>query len=130
MIIRRLRGENKMSQIDNTAEPLKQYHVWDRTVRIFHWINVICVIGSLSVGIVILNNKVLGISTDGKILLKTIHVYIGYVFVINLGYRLVWAFFGNRFSRWKSIIPFTKEHRASFKAFMEGERNNSPASGR
>jgi Ni/Fe-hydrogenase 1 B-type cytochrome subunit len=116
-----------MSPIDNTAEYLKQYHVWDRTVRIFHWDNVICVIGLLSVGIVILNNKILGISTDGKILLKTIHVFIGYVFFINLGYRLVWAFIGNRFSKWKSIIPFTKEHRASFKAFMDGERNNSPA---
>jgi cytochrome b len=116
-----------MSPIENVAEPLKQYQVWDRTVRLFHWINVICVLGLISVGLVIFNNKVLGISTDGKILLKTIHVYIGYVFVLNLGWRLVWAFIGNRFSRWKSIIPFTKEHRASFKAFMEGEKNNDPA---
>ncbi len=116
-----------MNQTDNTAKPLKQYHVWDRTVRVFHWVNVICITGLLSVGTVILNDKILGISTDGKILLKTIHVFIGYVFVLNLGWRLTWAFFGNRFSRWKSIIPFTKEHRASFKAFMEGERNHNPA---
>ncbi len=116
-----------MNQIDNTAKPLKQYQVWDRTVRVFHWVNVICITGLLSVGTVILNNKILGISTDGKILLKTIHVFIGYVFVLNLGWRLTWAFFGNRFSRWKSIIPFTKEHRASFKPFMEGEKNHNPA---
>ncbi len=125
MIIRNMRQENKMSQIDNAGH-LKQYQVWDRTVRVSHWVNVICITGLLSVGTVILNNKILGISTDGKILLKTIHVFIGYVFILNLGWRLTWAFFGNRFSRWKSIIPFTKEHRASFKVFMEGERNHNP----
>ena len=113
-----------MNQIDNAAEPLKNYHAWDRTVRIFHWINVICIIGLAAVGLVIFNNKILGISDDGKILLKTIHVTIGYVFVLNLGWRFVWAFLGNQYSRWKAIIPFTKEHRASFKTFIEGEKNN------
>lgn len=110
---------------DDSTKPLKQYHVWDRSVRIFHWVNVVCVTGLIGVGLVIFNNKVLGISTDGKILLKTIHVYIGYVFVLNLGWRLVWTFLGNRYSRWQSIIPFTKEHRASFKACLEGKKNNN-----
>ena len=113
-----------MNQID---KQLTQYHAWDRTVRIFHWINFICVVGLLAIGIVILNNKLLGISTDGKILLKTVHVYIGYVFALNLSWRLVWAFFGNRYSKWKSIIPFTQEHRASFKPFMDELRNGDPA---
>lgn len=113
--------------MNDTTTPLKEYDAWDRTVRVFHWINFICITGLIGVGLVIFNNKILGISTDGKILLKTIHVYIGYVFVLNLGWRLVWAFLGNRYSRWRSIIPFTKEHRADFKAFIEGEKNNSPA---
>lgn len=113
-----------MTSIINTEKPLKQYHVWDRTVRIFHWLNVICVLALIAIGLVILNNKILGIGVDGKILLKTVHVYIGYLFIANLGWRLIWAFFGNQYSRWKSIIPFTKEHRASFKAFIDGERNN------
>lgn len=115
-----------MNKNDNTGETLKQYHAWDRTVRIFHWLNVICVLGLIGIGLVILNNKVLGISTDGKILLKTIHVYFGYVFVLNLGWRLIWAFFGNHYSRWKSIIPFTKEHRASFKSYLNNDKNNGP----
>jgi Ni/Fe-hydrogenase 1 B-type cytochrome subunit len=113
--------------MNNTTESLKQYHVWDRTVRVFHWVNVICITGLISIGIVILNNKILGISTDGKVLLKTIHAYIGYVFVLNLGWRFIWAFLGNRYSRWQSIIPFTKKHRASFKAFIEGEKKSEPA---
>ena len=32
------------------------------------------------------------------------HVYIGYVFAINLVWRLVWGFMGNRFSRWRAIF--------------------------
>ena len=112
-----------MNQAD---KPLKQYHVWDLSVRVFHWINFICVIGLLVIGTVILNNKILGISTDGKILLKTIHVYFGYVFALNLSWRMVWAFFGNRYARWRSIIPFTKEHREAFKPFMNGIRENKP----
>ena len=43
-----------MNTIANT--PLDQYHVWDRTVRVFHRVNFICVTGLLAVGLVILNN--------------------------------------------------------------------------
>ncbi len=116
-----------MNTTRKTSTPLQAYPVWDRGVRLFHWINVICVLGLIAVGLVIFNSKALGIGNDGKILLKTIHVYIGYVFVINLVWRLLWAFIGNRFSRWRSIIPFTREHRDGFKAFIEGEKNHDPA---
>jgi len=73
-------------------KPLKEYFVWDRPVRIFHWLNVLCVLGLIAIGVTILNAKELGISTDGKILLKTWHVYFGYVFVINLIIRIIWGF--------------------------------------
>ncbi len=51
---------------------LKSYPVWDRTTRWFHWINVLCVLGLAGVGLAILYNKPFGVSTEGKILLKTI----------------------------------------------------------
>ena len=107
------------------SEFLEQYHVWDRTVRIFHWINVICVTGLIGVGLVILNDKSLGVTTDGKIILKTIHAYIGYVFVINLGWRIVWGFIGNRYSRWSTILSFGKKYWVSLHEFIQGIRNNN-----
>jgi Ni/Fe-hydrogenase 1 B-type cytochrome subunit len=67
---------------------LKSYSVWDRNVRWFHWINFVCLLGMIAVGVVILNAKILGVSNDGKILLKTVHVLIGYVFTLNLVWRL------------------------------------------
>ena len=57
---------------------LKAYSVWDASVRWFHWINLLCVLGLIAVGVIILNAKVLGVPSDRKILLKTVHVWIGY----------------------------------------------------
>ena len=68
----------------NNKNNLAAYKVWDLSTRIFHWLNVICVVGLMTVGTVFLNYKLLWVNTDGKVLLKTLHVTIGYVFVINL----------------------------------------------
>lgn len=86
-------------------QPLKVYDVWDKPTRWFHWINVLTVFGLVGLGLVILNAKTLGISTPGKILLKEAHVWVGYVFVVNLLVRLIWGFFGNRYTRWGGILP-------------------------
>ena len=84
---------------------LKTYFVWDANTRWFHWINVFCVLGLIAVGVVILNAKALGVSTEGKILLKTVHVLIGYIFTINLLWRFIWAFIGSPSARWRAILP-------------------------
>jgi Ni/Fe-hydrogenase 1 B-type cytochrome subunit len=108
------------------TQQLTAYPVWDRTVRIFHWINVLCVLGLIAIGVAILNSKTLGVTDDGKLLLKTVHVYIGYVFAANLTWRIVWGFIGNRYSRWKSILPFNAEHRAQLTAMKEGAKTGKP----
>ncbi|MDC0174767.1 cytochrome b/b6 domain-containing protein [Pseudomonadales bacterium] len=82
---------------------LKPYVVWDAGTRWFHWLNVLCVIGLMAVGLVVLFGRDLGISSDGKVLLKTVHTLIGYVFVLNLIWRFIWGFLGNQHARWQSI---------------------------
>lgn len=84
---------------------LKSYAVWDAPTRWFHWINALCVIGLAALGLVILNDGGLGISNAGKVALKTVHTWVGYVFALNLLWRFVWAFLGNRFARWREILP-------------------------
>ena len=84
---------------------LKSYAVWDVNTRWFHWINVICVTALAVVGVAILNAGDLGVHNAGKVTLKTVHAWIGYVFVLNLLWRIAWAFFGNRTARWRSILP-------------------------
>jgi len=100
-------------------ENLKEYKVWDRTTRWFHWINAISVLSLLIIGTLILNDEELGLNNDGKILLKTIHVYIGYVFCINLAWRLVWGFIGNRYARWKAVLPGGKGYIGDLTAYAK-----------
>ncbi|MDZ4730084.1 MAG: cytochrome b/b6 domain-containing protein, partial [Xanthomonadales bacterium] len=61
-----------------TAE-LKSYRVWDAPTRWFHWINVLSVLTLAGLGLMILNAGSFEIPSAGKILLKTLHVWTGYV---------------------------------------------------
>jgi Ni/Fe-hydrogenase 1 B-type cytochrome subunit len=81
------------------------YEVWDAPTRWFHWINVLAVLALMAFGLVIYNGDALGLSSDGKVLLKTLHVWVGYVFLANLLWRVLWAFIGNRYARWRAILP-------------------------
>lgn len=109
-----------MNQISGN---LKEYPVWDASVRWFHWINVLAMIGLIAVGTVILNAKALGVSGEGKVLLKSVHVYIGYVFCLNLFWRLMMAFVAsNRFSRWGSILPLGRAYVRQLREYIDGRK--------
>ena len=97
---------------------LKSYRVWDAPTRWFHWINLLCVIGLIAIGVAILNAKPLGVTNEGKVLLKVIHVWFGYVFAINLLWRMVWAFIGNRHARWGAILPIGAGYWRSLKSYV------------
>ena len=103
-------------------------NVWDRTTRIFHWVNFLSVLTLMILGTIILNGKTLGLSGDAKILLKVLHVSAGYVFAVNLIWRIVWAFVGRVSARWKSILPFGKGYSAELKAFVDGEKSGNALS--
>jgi len=110
---------------------LSEYPVWDRTTRWFHWINFLCVIVLLFLGTVILNAGDLGASNDGKILLKSTHVVVGYVFTINLLWRLVWGFIGGPYSRWKAVLPVGRGFIAALSSQLRDIRsgNSEPHAG-
>lgn len=105
---------------------LKSYQVWDAPTRWFHWINLLCVLGLLGVGLVILNGGALGITNPGKIVLKTVHAWIGYVFVANLFWRLIWAFFGNRYARWSSLLPLGSGYWTRLRGYLSAARSGQP----
>ena len=83
----------------------KEYVAWDAATRWFHWINALSVICLIVVGFLILKAGVIDVPNSGKATLKTIQVWIGYVLVANLLWRIVWAFFGNRYARWRAMLP-------------------------
>ena len=105
---------------------LKAYFVWDRNIRLFHWINVLCMLGLIAVGVVILNAKVLGVPNDGKILLKATHVWLGYVFTLNLLWRFIWAFIGGPYARWRAILPGGRGYVMATRSYLNGLSNGQP----
>ncbi|MBL6987293.1 MAG: cytochrome b/b6 domain-containing protein [Methylobacter sp.] len=104
----------------------KSYPVWDAGTRWFHWINVLCVLALMGVGLVILNASSLDVSKAGKITLKTIHAWIGYVFAINLIWRFIWAFLGNRYAKLKSVLPGGKGYFQALRNYVAAFFSDSP----
>jgi len=102
--------------------------VWDKSVRIFHWVNVIAVMGLLVMGFLMLYRKDLGIaSLEARVMLKTVHVWIGYIFVANLSWRLLWGFVGGHYGRWSIIFP-SRGFTAQLKTYIASIRTAKPQS--
>lgn len=107
------------------SENRQAHKVWDLTTRVFHWLNVICVLVLIVIGVMILNANTLGVSAEGKVTLKIMHAYAGYVFALNLSWRLIWGFMGGKYSRWKAILPggkgYIRQSGEYLQGFMKGD---------
>lgn len=101
---------------------LTPYRVWDSVTRWFHWINVLCILILAGIGVVILNANALGVNSDGKVTLKIIHAWTGYVFALNLLWRFIWGFVGNRYARWQAVLPLGRAYRSSLRTYVTGLR--------
>lgn len=102
------------------------YRVWDSGVRWFHWINVVSVLALLGTGLVIYNGKTLGISADAKVLMKELHVWAGYLFALNLAWRIVQAFRGSHFARWRAMLPLGQGYLSELRAYLGSLRRGEP----
>lgn len=97
---------------------LKEHAVWDAGTRWFHWINALCVFALMAIGFAILQADSLELSNGAKVTLKTVHVWVGYVFVVNLIWRLIWTFMGNRYARWGAILPGGKGYLTALRRYV------------
>lgn len=108
------------------TKTLYEYRVWDLPTRLFHWINFTSVIMLIFMGLVMLFKKELGITgTEAKIGIKTVHVVIGYVFVANLAIRIIWGFIGNKYARWRALVP-TGGHMDTIRNYMNSIKQDRP----
>lgn len=100
--------------------------VWDKTTRVFHAINAICILVLAIFGLLLLNEKYIEFSPAGKILIKTLHVYTGYVFLLNLVWRLVWAFVGSPRARLSAMLPCGRGFFSELCNYVRGLRKGNP----
>jgi cytochrome b len=103
----------------------REYVAWDVPTRLFHWVNALAVLGLIATGLEILTGSLLGLSPEGKIALKSVHVFARLRYGRKPSWRFVWAFFGNRYARWRSILPggagFAGALKAYVASFLTGE---------
>jgi len=110
----------------NKFKNITAYPVWQPAIRIFHGINFICILGLIGIGLILLYDEPLGVNADGKILLKTLHAYLGYLFVVNLLVRLIYFFSKDRYSNGKAIFSFKKQDIYALKLFIQSLKKGKP----
>ncbi len=92
----------------------KRVYVWELPVRIFHWINAMCVFVLTVTGFIIADPPVLLSNAEATNLhsfgvVRFIHFTAAYIFFFNMILRIYWSFVGNRYASWKALFPFNKK---------------------
>jgi Ni/Fe-hydrogenase 1 B-type cytochrome subunit len=79
-------------------------------VRLYHWVNAICVLTLIVTGYIIGNPVNIAYADEayqqywfGTV--RFIHFVTAFVFFFNFLARIYWGFVGNRFSSWRNFIP-------------------------
>ena len=82
----------------------KIIRVWDLPIRLFHWLLVFCIIGSL-----------ISVNIGGNAI--EWHAYFGYCILTLLIFRFIWGFIGSRYARFSSFLPT----RAAVISYLQGQ---------
>lgn len=102
----------------------KRVLVWELPVRIFHWVNVICVLTLTLSGFLIANPPALLSNAEATNLhsfgiVRYIHFVASYIFFFNIILRVYWSFVGNQFAHWRAFWPFTKKNWENFRHVLK-----------
>ena len=73
----------------------KIIRVWDLPIRVFHWLLVLCIIGSI-----------VSVNIGGNAM--EWHAYFGYSVLTLLIFRIIWGFVGSTHARFTSFFPSFK----------------------
>jgi Ni/Fe-hydrogenase 1 B-type cytochrome subunit len=89
----------------------ERVYVWEVPVRLTHWVNVFAILGLAATGFYI-GNPVLGGSVSLMAWVRGTHRISAYVFIASIALRTYWAFAGNDWASWRSLVPYlTRESR-------------------
>jgi Ni/Fe-hydrogenase 1 B-type cytochrome subunit len=94
----------------------RRVYVWELPVRVYHWINAVCLVGLCVTGYLI------GAPIGGTYAaeayqqywfawVRFIHFTCAYVYVFNFAARIYWGFVGNQYARWNAFFPLKRSQR-------------------
>ncbi|QWD73820.1 cytochrome b/b6 domain-containing protein [Polynucleobacter sp. TSB-Sco08W16] len=82
----------------------KLIRVWDLPIRLFHWLLVACIVGSL-----------ICVNIGGNAIQW--HAYFGYSILTLLIFRIIWGFIGSTYARFSSFLP----NREAITNYLQGK---------
>lgn len=92
----------------------QRVYVWEIPVRVFHWVNALCLVLLGATGYLIGSPATLGHADEayqqywfGTV--RLVHFAAGFIFLFNLLARVYWSFAGNRYARWYYFFPHRRE---------------------
>lgn len=100
-----------VEQTDKVDVVPGRVYVWEIPVRLTHWINVLSIV-MLSFSGYYIGRPYLSISPQEAYSsffmgnMRLIHFLFGYIFLGSLMLRTYWAFVGNRWASWRTLVPF------------------------
>ena len=88
----------------------RRVYVWEFPVRLYHWVNALCVVVLCVTGYLIGRPLAITYSSEayqqywfGTV--RFLHFVTAFVFFFNFLVRIYWGFVGNTYARWTNFIP-------------------------
>lgn len=97
-----------------TTFNFKRVYVWEKPVRLFHWITVFSTTILVVTGLIIADPPAINANVEATNsfwfgYVRAIHFITAYILIANLIFRIYWAFAGNQFANWRNFIPYTRK---------------------
>jgi Ni/Fe-hydrogenase 1 B-type cytochrome subunit len=91
---------------------IQRLYVWELPVRLYHWVNAICVVALVATGFIIGSPPPLLRANEASFgywfgWVRFVHFVAAFVFFFNFVGRIYWGFVGNRYARWDNFLPLT-----------------------
>jgi Ni/Fe-hydrogenase 1 B-type cytochrome subunit len=93
---------------------LGRVYVWEIPVRLYHWLNALCIVVLCITGYLIGSPLAFQQSSEASFsywfgTMRFIHFVAAYFFVFGFIFRIYWGFVGNQYANWRNFIPFRRK---------------------
>jgi len=97
-----------------TTMAFDRVYVWERPVRLYHWVTAGGVVALIATGLLIGTPPALMSSGDASSQfwfgwVRMLHFAAGYLVTFALAVRVYWMFAGNKYARWHNFYPLTPD---------------------
>jgi len=92
---------------------IERVYVWEWPVRLYHWINALCILALVATGFMI--GRPIALAVEGNEAsfsyyfgwVRFVHFVAAFIFFFNFIGRIYWGFVGNEYARWDNFLPLT-----------------------